>query len=1411
MSITAEAEVLGVSSASHLKDCFLGAGAATYFAAKASTAAVAAWVDSITDPDGDYDGVAILRPYAQDETTFRFRGQSGGGLKDTADVDGLPKELCQVVALTREQTGTDIDTEVEVTKIMQCELVVAFLIRRRSDGKFLLFFTELPVPLLTSDKGTAEQLVDCIGDIFGVPLVDALHQKFGILIDLANGDRGATGLRAERLLDSQHPTRLRLHGVGCFAHIVHTSQKHQCEMLNDCIAGCIAWAETLKFAGKRKQLRRIVRDLLIESAVPRLGTAPPAADSETMIEIEAVLSRCLNRSQRHQHHRYLRLLHCFRSPLTESKIHIYMPNFSTNFPLDMIRKYVRSWATQASKDLVGTYPTFQRGRWVTNTDSLGGLGLLASCYRLLERAAPRFLGTLGGSGPEREDMDSRRSDESQIVMAAQTGASAEYGSKGYWAEISKRHKGDAFVFASSGAKHVLELLMLVIVLPLHAALMTWILHVDSEKWQQKQDRLAIDDPAKRTYRALMAATGQLTADFHKASVQYLCSASEWTAVSLPLRTYAARSLAFGLLAKAIGCIAFLIDVPCAGYPWRLFRLLDPTADRLQIIEGLLADPPCLWDPFAKQFFTMFGHTVEALSDPKVSAILMAIAILFHLTIARVEARHASVRRNLRSRGTTWLQELASVSSDFVLMRNRILELRGKRLGDKLSSFIRLKYVPSGKWSHAGPARAFVSEFLGGNEEGMVSADRMRSAMAAYNRIKADNGDEYRRLLSLGQQGVIQGRQGFHAFPKRVVHQALADADDMDDDVVFVSDSNTERNQELAVQQRDCLVADSIVPVEVVGAITHVAEAISAASKRDAEKDRQEQLALEAYVDVQLRQGVVPLPWDSFPSVRPRIIPPCPIHDISVQPVEWVNPAFGYAERFLANADLTVRSTLDKHWSHLHRVRRVAEYRKLKDQAYVVKLCFFAGFCVCNVPLLRFFVDEVRAYMRRMCAKDKIARPILDMNALVLRISSDVMEGYYHISHTNLTTMRAAVLLLLVDTHPLHTRAAEVLGRKALVVDVEAPRCAVSTWWQALSVIDLQVKQKMILMQLSSSQLTVRDFSPKFVVAERVCELVETKIWGGPTWFVEEVARRKELERERLAAKRAAKRARKTDVDKPAPHQRPKRRIGARGSGRGEADEPPLYAVPILDGDPPDDPADLGGIGAPDVPMDDDDLDVSDGERSHLSGSDRGSGSEVSGPDDAGGMPPPPGAGAPLWPRGPPSGAGPSPVAVGPADGSVGVGELPPPPAPAPKVQRMQRGKWNYVAMEGGWLVYDALRMGLNAHCTTPGHSGTYIDDAGNVKTFKCHFDKSTGGLTRRVDGSGRVAALESLWLSFGSKCATRAQHQALKSQLPLAMYWGDRRSERDSIKDNHPCADEIFEAELPKDRESDDSEPPEIP
>lgn len=165
-----------------------------------------------------------------------------------------------------------------------------------------------------------------------------------------------------------------------------------------------------------------------------------------------------------------------------------------------------------------------------------------------------------------------------------------------------------------------------------------------------------------------------------------------------------------------------MDAPWQGYPWALLKLAFD--DRSFDVEADWFLDACehQLDPFSKKFRTTF-HPKEKLRSPGAHVLLKLLALFMRLTITQVECRHALIRRLLILLGQTWRQELAYISSEFVQIRARILQLTtSMAVWEDESSGSNGKNTG---WSHGGACRAFLSQFLL-SEEGRSILDAKES-------------------------------------------------------------------------------------------------------------------------------------------------------------------------------------------------------------------------------------------------------------------------------------------------------------------------------------------------------------------------------------------------------------------------------------------------------------------------------------------------------------------------------------------------------------------------------------------------------------------------------------------------------------------------------------------------------------
>jgi hypothetical protein len=192
-----------------------------------------------------------------------------------------------------------------------------------------------------------------------------------------------------------------------------------------------------------------------------------------------------------------------------------------------------------------------------------------------------------------------------------------------------------------------------------------------------------------------------------------------------------------------GGVVFQLAWKFERYPFKLFRILagNSTTERNNIAAELATDKACLRDPFSQHICDTYG--LENLSSDDCIATLTVVAYLLRLCISRIECRHAAIRRLLRAKGSTWSADFPSISSDFALMRQHLLQqdlkcdgIKRKIDGDETNQ------DPVIKKRRGGAMRAFMSEFME-NKRTSGDKDAWKEAHAAYKQIKSEGGDEFR--------------------------------------------------------------------------------------------------------------------------------------------------------------------------------------------------------------------------------------------------------------------------------------------------------------------------------------------------------------------------------------------------------------------------------------------------------------------------------------------------------------------------------------------------------------------------------------------------------------------------------------------------------------------------------------------
>eukprot|EP00971_Amphidinium_carterae_P066074 1308965-Amphidinium_carterae.3 len=121
-------------------------------------------------------------------------------------------------------------------------------------------------------------------------------------------------------------------------------------------------------------------------------------------------------------------------------------------------------------------------------------------------------------------------------------------------------------------------------------------------------------------------------------------------------TVASRAIAFKLLSRIAALVYELLYVPHERYPFKLFLAIHDS----QKAQELLSVEDCVLDSFSLAAKRAYPHLGAPFLD-----MLHAHCLTVATNTAPIEAKHASIRRQLQARVQTWSQMFVVTSAEFV--------------------------------------------------------------------------------------------------------------------------------------------------------------------------------------------------------------------------------------------------------------------------------------------------------------------------------------------------------------------------------------------------------------------------------------------------------------------------------------------------------------------------------------------------------------------------------------------------------------------------------------------------------------------------------------------------------------------------------------------------------------------------
>lgn len=334
-------------------------------------------------------------------------------------------------------------------------------------------------------------------------------------------------------------------------------------------------------------------------------------------------------------------------------------------------------ATQVARALLpSAVPVFPRHRWVTSRQTFSEVALLATLVegRVFAEAVQLWLGRVR-QRPVESDHSSRGWDFAAIDFG--TWSLPELGEGGEaekrteaddeWAARNRQAKADAVAWSQTlpGA----ALTVITCTMEPQVRLMAGFLFDASRaaEWS----RLVQSSKGQPAHSPVAKAfSSDRTAKFLEDVRRLFLEEDPWRILQPRWRTRGFCSTAFAMISKSCCGVVDTIKRVQAGYPYRLFHLVvDP-----DIAHQIVSDAACLRDPFSNMFLIAFPTVAKLKSEESILS-LAALCLLLRLDTARLECRHASIRRVKEMMSQTNAQALEQASAQFLLAQQRIIETR----------------------------------------------------------------------------------------------------------------------------------------------------------------------------------------------------------------------------------------------------------------------------------------------------------------------------------------------------------------------------------------------------------------------------------------------------------------------------------------------------------------------------------------------------------------------------------------------------------------------------------------------------------------------------------------------------------------------------------------------------------------
>lgn len=894
---------------------------------QSSSTVQGAWlgIDRTHLTDGRKQAAAghVLAERAEHETFLR--------LLKAQEQEGIAKPVAYFERVCFDETPlrARVEEDKGVAKLVQSELEWAALVQYLDTGRFVQLRGTLSTWAQAIDRNTAECLQASLEDLVSLPKV--VENTFPRRVRIFCADDYSGNNRALRSWNRGNPEWSLLRSV-CQVHKSMGVCKQTTNLVQDDITGLLRAMLSISQVGSMREFRQHMENIIDERLEITHEPPPSGLQGYRAAVLDAFC--VLGKGPQAQWKRYVvpELANgdwTLRGKVVHHEVGCCKDEAHTRHKF---RKYLVPALLQGLR-------VFTRSKWTGFEEVVDAVALAESVHGLFSATFLHFAGAKDNGDPAMADELGEPGDNMCVAEDIAAGGSTDWKQIGVsWLRYAVKWVEAAFLP---------RLIIMRVVGQGRRLSLDRMLQTSSFAWERKQQS-EMSKSGERLFRALLRYDHWYT---EPAMDHYGSAARDlvmWLSLPEPSKTSELRCLAFRLLSRAACVTHQNLVAPERMYPFKQLALHGLAGDASRALAAeIINEPRCCMDEYTQSVLETFP-SVDALLGAEASAERLTVLSMTDLCIARLEAKHARVRRlskvaSLQARAP----DLESISAAFVgtgvrQHREFTLPREVERKSDE-SSEVAAAVKPQrafSAWQAFVHSRTRSEECFPEGSKVLPNAfgTTLQNLAREFRELGADGKRQYEQLARMADLRRSQGLPAFEVRGTRLQRAIRAS------DRLHLQQVVEEDTQALAMQ----LVADGGLELEELATKLRLA---------GREKAKHDHLVAQAQERDRVQPGggrVLQAAAESMAFIKSRPAAFQSIGESTAPPMAFVEHLHSANAKSVADAIASrepgaaaMRQALLSDWAYKHRLIRHREQEAIGKLPPPRQSCALFGHCVCQ--------------------------------------------------------------------------------------------------------------------------------------------------------------------------------------------------------------------------------------------------------------------------------------------------------------------------------------------------------------------------------------------------------------------------------------------------------------------------------